>query len=874
MLYRNVEIKEVLRGLKVDVLKGLSDAEAQKRLAEYGLNEFAKKKRLSVLKLFVKQFYDFLTLLLIVSTVIALLAGKIPTAIAIGIIIAVNIPLGFIMEYKAEKELEALRNMLKSNARVIRSGKEKLIDFTLIVPGDIIIIEEGQKIPADARLIEENNLRVNEASLTGESVPVEKDVIEIKNKQNSNIVFLGTTAMTGYAKAVVIATGKNTEFGKIAESLAEIKKPLTPLQKQVNNLGKVISFAGVILAILTLLLMQFQGLPFWEAPQLKMALSIFVTIVPAGLLVVMTLTLALGVKKMAKEKVIVKQLSSVETLGSTQVICTDKTGTLTENKMTVKKVWTNNQFFEVKENINFKNQPDLETLIKAGVLCNSADVSKNRDGSWEILGDPTEASLLVLGERAGIKEDELKNRGKVLDFPFDQRLRRRMTVFENLEKGEDKANLISIGAPENILEVSSHYLSDGTRQEIDKKYKVIIEKTFLDLAAQGYRVIGLAAKNIQKSRNYDIVKSEKNFTFIGFAALYDPPRAEIKKAISECKNAGIKIVMVTGDNELTAAAIAKEIGLQTSRIITGARIEKMDDDELLRLIDNYDVFARTTPLHKLRIVKAFQKLGKVVAVTGDGVNDAPALKEADIGAAMGIRGTDVSKEASEIIVTDDNFGSIAKAVRQGRRIYANIKKFIQFLLTANAIELPLILTAIIIGMPMPITALQVLWINFVTDSMPALTLGLEPGTKDIMHKKPRPPKEHILKGTTSFILFAAFLGFIFSLLIFLYLYDPALNNLVFAQTMTFTFIVIYKLFLVFSARANTKTIFQLGFLTNKPMIVTVILSFIFQLIIIYSAILHYIFGTTFLTLNNWALIFGLSIIAFLLVEAKKVLLPL
>ncbi|MCD5397139.1 MAG: cation-transporting P-type ATPase, partial [Candidatus Pacebacteria bacterium] len=753
-----------------------------------------------------------MTLLLIVSTVIALLAGKIPTAIAIGIIVAVNIPLGFMMEYKAEKELEALKNMLKSNARIIRNGKEQLIDFTLIVPGDIVIIEEGQKIPADARLIEENNLRVNEASLTGESVPVEKDVIEIKGKENSNLVFLGTTAMTGYAKAVVVSTGRNTEFGKIAQSLAEIKKPLTPLQKQVNDLGKGISFVGVLLAIFTLILMEVKGLPFWQEEQLKMALSIFVTIIPAGLLVVMTLTLAIGVKNMAKEKVIVKKLSSVETLGSTQVICTDKTGTLTENKMKVKKVWVNNQFFVIGEKIELKKKSDLEALIKAGVLCNSADVSENEDGSWESLGDPTESSLLILGEKAGIKEKILKNKGRLFDFPFDQRLRRRMTVFENLEEKEEKASLISIGAPENILEVSSYYLSNGTEKRISNKDKVIIEKTFLDLAAQGYRVIGLASKKIKKTKNYDEqLKEEREFTFIGFTALYDPPRPEIKEAINECKEAGIKIVMVTGDNELTAVAIAKEIGMienndeKSNRVITGAQIEKMNDDELLRTVTNYDVFARTAPLHKLRTVKAFQKLGKVVAVTGDGVNDAPALKEADIGAAMGIRGTDVSKEASEIIITDDNFGSIAKAVKRGRITYANIKKFIQFLLTANAIELPLIFTAIIIGIPMPITALQILWINFVTDSMPALTLGLEPGTKDIMHKKPRPPKEHILKGTISFILFASFLGFIFSLLIFLYLYFYAEKSLIFAQTMTFTFIVIYKLFLVFSARANTKT---------------------------------------------------------------------
>ncbi len=895
----NLPVKEVIKKLKTDEKNGLNSIEVKKRLEEYGLNEIAKKKKFSTLKLFFKQFYDFLTLLLIISTIIAFFASKIPTAIAIGIIVLINIPLGFFMEYKAEKELKALKNMLKSSARVIRDNKEQLIDFTLIVPGDIVIIEEGQKIPADARIIEENNLAVNESSLTGESVPVEKEVI-VKKENNSNMIFLGTVATRGTAKAVVVATSKNTEFGKIAESLMEIKKPITPLQKQVANLGKLISSIALVLAIFTLLLMQLQGLTFWEAENLKIALSIFVTIIPAGLLVVMTLTLALGVKKMAKEKVLVKQLSSVETLGSTQIICTDKTGTLTENRMTIKKVWVNNHFFEIKDKIRIQPQSDLEQLIKAGVLCNSAEVFQNKDGMWNILGDPTEASLLVLGEKAGFKERDLKEQGNIFDFPFDQKILRRMTVFENFNL-KNKPLLISIGAPENILEISSHYLNNNKSQKIDKNYKKLIEKTFLSLAAQGYRVIGLASKKINsrgltplegssgiamptspagllrsdfKATN---MESEKDFTFIGFVALYDPPRLEVKDSIQECKKAGIKIVMITGDNSLTALTIAQEIGLiekdieARNRVIIGSEIEKISDDKLLKIIDNYDVFARTSPLHKLRIVKAFQKKGLVVAVTGDGINDAPALKEANLGVAMGIRGTDVSKEASDIIIIDDNFSSIAKAIKQGRRIYANIKKFIQFLLTANVIEFPLIFIAIILGKPMPITALQILWINFVTDSVPALTLGAEPGTADIMKKKPRDPKEHILKGTLSFILFASFLGFIFALSLFLYLYFLTGSSLVFAQTMTFTFIVIYKLFLVFSARSNTKTIFQLGFLNNKPMVGAVILSFIFQLIVIYTPFLHPIFQTTYLTLSDWLLIFTLSIIAFLLVEIKKIL---
>ncbi len=874
MNYNNLSIEEVLKLLNSNESEGLTNIEAEKRLKKYGLNEISSNREFSILKLFIKQFYDFLTLLLIVSTVIAILAGKIPTAIAIGIIVLINVPLGFFMEYKAEKELEALKKMLKSSARVIRNKKEKLLSFKFIVPGDIIIIEPGQKIPADAILINEHNLAVNEASLTGESMPVEKEII-LDKSDDSNKLFLGTIAVRGVAKAIVVKTGKNTRFGQIAYSLAKIKTPLTPLQKQVTSLGKLISIIAITLGFLVLVLAKLQGAPFLDGATLKLALSVFVTLIPAGLLIVMTFTLALGVKRMAKDKVIVKQLSSVETLGSTQVICTDKTGTLTENRMTIRKVWINDRLIEIKSG-NLKNpEPDLEYLIKTGVLSNSAEVSKDKNNNWKILGDPTEASLLILGEKFNIKESEQKKLGEVFDFPFDQKIKRRMTVFETSKN--EKAKLISIGAPENILEISSHCLRNGKSKKIDTQYKEKLEKVFLSLASKGYRVIGLADKNIIKSKNKykPSISKEKEYIFIGFVALYDPPRREVKKSIQQCKDAGIKIVMITGDNPLTALAIAEEIGLfkdgqkQKNRVITGKEIAEMPESQLAEEVQNYDVFARTSPLDKLKIVKAFKAKGLIVAVTGDGVNDAPALKEADLGAAMGIRGTDVSKEAAKIIITDDNFGSIAKAVKQGRRTYDNIKKFIQFLLTANVIEFPLIFFAILLGKPIPITAIQILWINLVTDSIPALTLGTEPASKNIMKRRPRPPTEHILQGTLSFILFASFLGFIFALGLFLHLHFVLGASLVFSQTMTFSFIVVYKLLLVFSARSNVKTIFELGIFTNKPMIIAVILSFTFQLIIIYTPFLNPIFETTPLSLFNWALIFSLSIIAFLIIELKK-----
>jgi len=866
-----MQIEQLLKQLNTNEINGLTEEEVKKRLKKFGYNKIAEKKRFRVLLIFFRQFYDFLTLLIIISTLIALFMGKIPTAIAVGIIVVINIILGFIMEYKSEKSLDVLKNMLISKARVIRDGKEQLIDYSLIVPGDIIIIEEGQKIPADARILEESNLTINESSLTGESMPVKKytdDNLLAKKKKNENMVFLGTVVVLGHGKAVVIATGKFTEFGKIAESLSEIKEPLSPLQKQVAKLGKLISFVGLILAVLILILGELQGIYFLSYKQLMLALSIFVSVIPAGLLVVMTLTLAIGVQRMAKEKTIIKRLSSVETLGSCQIICTDKTGTLTENKMTAKKIWTGERFFEIKDVFDVKQSIDTEILIRAGVICNSAEVHKNEKGDWNILGDPTEASLLVLGEKAGYNEKETKGKGEILkEFSFEQKLRRRAVLFK--ENGE--LFFYSIGSPENILEISSFYLKDGKDIILNEKYREEIKNVFLSLAAEGYRIIAIAGKRrVEPSSSRK--ELEKEMSFYGLVVLYDPPRPEVKKAIEECKEAGIRVVMITGDNELTALAIAKEVGLVSEKeeVIRGLDIEKMNNEELLEAVNNYNIFARTMPIHKLRIVKAFQKKGKIVAVTGDGVNDAPALKEANIGAAMGIRGTDVSKEVADIIILDDNFTSISNAVKQGRIIYDNIKKFIKFLLTANAIETPLIITAILLGIPMPIMPLHILWINFVTDSLPAMTLGIEPGAKNIMKRKPRTPKEHILKGIVPFILFASFIGYVFALIIFIWLYDSKLNNLIFAQTICFTFIVIYKLFLTFSCRSSEQTIFQLGFLTNKKMVWAVLFSFILQLIIIYIPFMQTIFQTTTLNIFNWLTVFIFAGIAFVLIEIKKI----
>lgn len=876
-----MQFQAILEQLDTDILRGLRTKEATNRLLKFGHNKITEKNKFSVLTIFIRQFLDFLTILMLVSAIIALFANKLPTAIAIGIVVVINVFLGFIMEYKSEKSLEALKNMLSSKTRIIRDGKEQLIDFSLIVPGDVLIIQEGQKIPADAIIIEESNLKVDESALTGESVPVKKYVYAYedskggsrpplaRHEKNRGMVFLGTMALIGHGKAVVVKTGKHTEFGNIAESLSSIKEPITPLQKQVRNLGKLISAIAFLLAILILILGEFRGISFLDIDQLMLAISIFISIVPAGLLVVMTLTLAIGVQRMAREKTIIKKLSSVETLGCAEIICTDKTGTLTENQMTAKKIWMQDTFFDIEETFSVDASKDLEGLIKAGVICNSAEVNKNAQGNWEILGDPTEGSLLVLGEKAGLSEKILKNSGKILKmFSFEQAVRRSAAVFEK----DNEITCFVSGSPENVLEISTFYLKDGEDIVLDNIYREYIKTIFLSLASEGYRIVALARRRIDKEIEYSRENLEKEMTFLGLVALYDPPRKEVKLAIEECKNAGIRVVMITGDNDLTALAIAREAGLDinNNQVIKGEDIERYSDDELLEVIKRCNVFARVKPIHKLRIVQAFQKWGRVVAVTGDGVNDAPALKEANIGAAMGIRGTDVAKEASDMIIIDDNFVSISKAVKEGRIIYDNVKKFIKFLLTANAIETPLIITAIILGMPTPILPLHILWINFVTDSMPAITLGMEPEHKNVMKYPPRPPKEHILKGITPFILFASFVGYIFSFLIFIWIYNPVLNNLIFAQTMTFTFIVIYKLLLTFSCRSTKETIFSLGFFTNSKMIWAVIFSLVLQLIIIYSPFMQKLFETMALQLNHWLIIIVLALLGFLFIEAKKV----
>ncbi len=898
ILWHKLSVPRVLEKLKTS-FEGLTKQEAQNRLKTFGFNVITKKRASSALKIFLSQFTNFLIIILILAMVIAFLAEKITTGLVVFFTIILNIILGFVMEHRAEKSVAALKKMLVRFVRVIRNNKEQKIETSLLVPGDIIILEEGMKIPADCHILEAVNLEVNEASLTGESMPVAKKTELEKDNEDEKIdmVFMGTTIIKGYGKAVVVETGIRTAFGKIAEMLGEIKEPVSPLQKQITILGKRIAVIAFLIAAFILIFGVIGAEDIWLAIayQAMVALSLFVAVIPQGLLLVLTLALSLGAHRMARRKAVIKRLNTVETLGCTQVICTDKTGTLTKNEMKVQKIWTGGKEFEVGEReFDLGLSSEIPVLLKIGVLSNTAEVLSKENG-FEILGDPTEASLLVLAEKAGLKKRELKSRGELIaEFSFDQTLKRRTVAW----KENSLVEIFTVGAPETVLEISNKILKQGQEKHLCPKEQQEIIQTFESLASQGYRMIALAYKKVPETALLDFVsgerdeitqrsmeknakrsstreKLEKDLVFVGLAAIYDPPRPEARQAIKMCQEAGIRVVMITGDNKLTALAIAKEVGLvdsiESSKVITGKELDQMSEAEFSRIINKINVFARTTPAHKLKIVEMLQKQEKVVAVTGDGVNDAPALKEADIGIAMGITGTDVAKEASKMIITDDNFATIVKATKEGRTIFDNIKKFTQFLLSANAIETPLIIAALFLGWPLPLHPLHILWINLVTDSVPAVTLSTEPACKGIMKRKPRPFKETIFKGIISPILIIGGLGFLMALAIFAWIYFIEEGGLVRAQTMAFTFIVLFKLFFVFSCRSFRETIFKIGFLTNKKMILAVLFSMGLQLIVVHISLMQTFFKTTSLNYLDWLILLPLALSGLIVMEIKKII---
>ncbi len=835
---------------KLDTRKsGLSRKEAKKRLEEWGPNLLKEKKRETPLEIFSDQFKSFLILILIFAALFSLMIGNMLDFYAISAIIVLNALLGFIQEYRASKAIDALKKMISLKSLVVREGDDKEVPAKKLVPGDIIVIKAGDKIPADARLLEVANLKVDEASLTGESVPVSKQKASVKKDtplaERRSMVYMNTLATNGRAKAVVVETGMNTEMGKIADMIQEVESEETPLTKDLEKVGKML---GIIILAISALVFGL-GVLLAEVGMEEMLLTsiaLAVSAIPEGLPAVVTVTLALGVKTMAKNKAIVRKLPAVETLGDTTIICSDKTGTITKNEMTVKEVFVNDQvykvsgsgykpegfFFENNKKINPMDIKELKRLLEGAALCNDAVLDQKGD-EWSVMGDPTEGALVVAAEKAGIGVEKLRKKVPRYDeVPFDSQ-RKTMTTHHTLKSGEKIAFVK--GAPEKLIGLSKKVL-EGEEKKMTPSKRYQLEQVSDKMEKQALRVLGVAYS-----------KGKGEMVFLGLMGMIDPARPEISKALDVCRTAGISVKMITGDSLETAEAIAGEVGLPTENTMEGKELERVSPKDLDEVVRKTSLFARISPEQKLMIVKTLQEQGEVVAVTGDGVNDAPALRRADIGVGMGITGTDVSKEASDMVLQDDNFATIVKAIEQGRRIYDNIKNFIKFLLSANSSEISVIIATIVMGFPLPFIPLQILWINLVTDGLPALALGNERAAPGVMKRKPRKKKENILRNLLPVLLVVGLVSGFATMTAFLNGLSIGVEK---ARTLAFTTAIMFELFFVWNCRSS-KPFYQVSPMKNKPLVAAVLVSVCLQLLAIYWAPLQMILQTTPLTINEW-----------------------
>ncbi|OGD17599.1 ATPase [Candidatus Atribacteria bacterium RBG_19FT_COMBO_35_14] len=889
--YYQQSIDEVVQYSKTDLKIGLSSSEVKKRLDEVGPNRLEEKKGRSPWDMFVGQFKDILVLILLIAALVSFILGEVSDTIVIAIILILNATLGVVQEYKAEKSLAALKKMVAPAALVIRDGRQSRIEASQLVPGDIVLLESGDHIPADLRLSTVTNLKIQEAVLTGESVPVEKkseliDKEDVSLGDRNNLAFMGTAIISGRGRGIVVATGMKTEMGQIAGMLEEQKQEDTPLQKKLNQVGKKLGLIILIVVGLVVLLGYLRGIEFFE--MFLTGISLAVAAVPEGLPAVVTVVLALGVQRMIKKHVIVRRLPAVETLGATTVICSDKTGTLTQNQMTVRKLVLPEKnievegegyqpvgkFYQAEQEIQPRLDPDLSLLLKGAVLCNNAELQKNNDNEqWEIIGDPTEGALVVTAVKAGYDKKKLEeDYPRVIEFPFDSDRKQMSTIHQT----NDGNQIIFVkGAPDQVIHYCKYYQKNGMIEEMGEFIKNKVLSQNRELAQEALRVLAIAYRFVDKE-NLDEIKeikdAEKELIFIGLMAMIDPPRKEAIESVKTCLRAGIHPIMITGDYSLTAKAIAAEMGIYHSgdRIIAGDELEKMSQSELEEAVGNTTIFARVSPRHKRLIVRALQKKNQVVAMTGDGVNDAPALKESDIGVAMGITGTDVTKEAAEMILTDDNFASIVGAVEEGRKIYDNIKKFIHYLISCNLGEIIAIAGAILIGLPSPLIPIQILWVNLVTDGLPALALGLDPTEEDIMSRPPRDPNAGIFSGKMGFNIFSqgTFIGLI--TLVAFYL-GFSFYSLDIARTMAFTTLGFSQLSQSLNSRSEKYSIFRLGLFTNLYLIMAISISGLLQLMVISMAPLQIIFKTVPLTLNQWWIIIILSLSPIAYVELLKLM---
>ena len=868
MQYHSFSPKEVLAKLEASQ-GGLSSAEANQRLKIHGHNKLREVPKPSAVIIFLRQFKSPIVWVLLLAMAIGLVVGEKVDVAVISVIVILNAVLGFVQEFRAERAIDALKKMVTQHAVVLRDGVLKEISGEEVVPGDVLILDAGMRVSADAYLLEEAELKAQESALTGESLPEAKRLGVIAESaavaDRKNMVFAGTDIVAGRAKAVVVATGMQTEFGGIAHLLSQERENKTPLQKQLSKLSVQIGVVVCAVAVLVFAAGVLRGgdSTVW----LLTALALAVAAIPEGLPAVVTVGLSIGVQRMAKKNALVRHLPSAETLGACTVICADKTGTMTKNEMTVRKLFVNHEVVEVSgagyaPDGSFSHDVSaFELLLRIGALNNTAQVH-NDGGVWKVVGDPTEAALIVAARKAGLDVDALPDLyPKVGEIPFSSERKRMTTMHKLNQKSRERKSLVCVkGAPEVVLGLCTKMQVNGrvVRLSGAEKQKILVQHA--EFAKRALRVLAFAYRESDNPK--DKAGCERDLIFVGLQAMIDPPRPEVKDAVAKCVSAGIRVVMITGDSALTAEAIAKEVGI-AGRVVSGEEFAHLD---LEREVETIGVYARVDPKDKLRIVEALKKKGHVVAMTGDGVNDAPALKRADLGVAMGVSGTDVAREAGAMVLADDNFASIVRAIEEGRRIFDNIQKYVAYLFSGNIAEVLIIVSSVLLGLPLPLVAIQILWINLVTDGLPALALSAEPLEEDVMRRKPRDPKSSILSGLGAYVVIYPLIAIVGTLWLFDSFVAVGVEK---AQTVAFTSLVLFELFQAVSCKSVRRPVFSVGVFKNKWLWVAVLSSFALQFALVNVSFLQQLFHVTALSLKEWLLIAGVASVGFVYLEAHK-----
>ncbi len=884
-IWHQLDAAEVFRRLGSDAERGLSAAEAARRLSEHGLNELQAARRVSALDVLLEQFKNILIVILLVAVLLSVLLGHVVEALAIAVIALFAVLLGFYQEFRAERALETLQQMAAPVASVRRDGREQSIPAREVVPGDIIQLRTGDKVPADGRLIEAVNLKIDEASLTGESVPVEKQIAglgegDIQVGDRKNMVYGGTAISYGRGIAVVTATAMSTEFGKIAQLLESVETARTPLQDNLDRVGKILARAALAVVVVIAVLGALRGQPLIEMMIFGIALA--VAVVPEALPAVVTISLAIGVQRMVKRNALIRRLPAVETLGSVSVICSDKTGTLTKDEMTVRKIYVAGQVIDVtgtgyepSGNFISTGQPieatgPLLELLQGGVLASDASLSRfeandthkrTADENWKIQGDPTEGALVVAAAKAGMDKPRLDAKfPRVGEIPFSSESKRMTT----LHAAPEGTVAYAKGAPEVILKSCTRAMHDHGVESLAPDKRNAILATAQSMAENALRVLAVAHKP-----GATLESAEREMTFLGLFGMIDPPRPEAKSAIATCGQAGIRPIMITGDHPVTATAVARELGLlRNGGVMTGALFDATSDAEFERKVESLSVYARVSPAHKLRVITALQKRGYFVAMTGDGVNDAPALKKANIGIAMGITGTDVTKEAADMTLTDDNFASIVAAVEEGRGVFENIKKYLMFLLSSNLGEIVLLAGATLLGWPLPLSAVQILYVNLATDGLPALALAVDPPEPDLMRRPPRDPRVGIFSRP---VLTLMTVGGLWSALVNLSMFAWALDSgrgLDESMTMVFVGLVLIQFFKAYNYRSDRWSVFILPF-ANKWLNLAIAWELLLLAVVVYLPVFQVPMGTFSLSLIDWMVLTGTSLTIFPVLELSK-----